>query len=638
MAVAILVLQSLAIERGAAGGTAEEESTGPAVAGGPDQIADPLEAEHRVVDEHRDHRHAVRRVGRSGGDETCHAPRLGDPLLENLPVLRFAIIEELIGVDRLVELPSMGVDPALLEERIHAERARLVGDDRDDVLPHRLVLEQRRHERHHPGRGRDLTACALLNEWDVFGELGNLEPRGIERTGRHVAPERLAPFPQILHLRRILGGPVERRLGDLVVGDRDPETGAEGPQFVLVELLLLVGDVAPLANLAQAVALDCLGEDHRRLASAGHGRRVGRIDLLRIVPATAELLQLLVGEIRHHLGELRIGPEEVLADVAARHDDIFLILPVDHFVHPLDKQTFIVFVEERIPIIAPDDLDDVPACAAEEPLELLDDLAVAADGPVEPLEVAIDDEHEIVELLAGRQRDRAERLRFVAFAVTNERPDRLPARILDAPILEVFVEPGLVNRHQRAEPHRHRGELPKPGHQPGVRVAREPAAVGELAAEILQLFLGDPPLDERPGVDAGGGMPLKIDLIAGEIVAAAADEVVHRHLDERRRRGEGGDVPTDALVLAIGADDHRHRVPADHALDPALDLPVAGEERLLVGRDRVDVGGGGGERNRHPEPIGLLLDGMQEVGRPLLAPAVEHVADGIEPFPRLGWV
>ena len=97
-------------------------------------------------------------------------------------------------------------------------------------------------------------------------------------------------------------------------------------------------------------------------------------------------------------------------------------------------------------------------------------------------------------------------------------------------------------------------------------------------------------------------------------------------------------MPTDALVLAIGADDHRHRVPADHALDPALDLPVAGEERLLVGRDRVDVGGGGRERNRHPEPIGLLLDGMQEVGRPLLAPAVEHVADGIEPFPRLGWV
>ena len=39
----------------------------------------------------------------------------------------------------------------------------------------------------------------------------------------------------------------------------------------------------------------------------------------------------------------------------------------------------------------------------------------------------------------------------------------------------------------------------------------------------------------------------------------------------------------------VGLDDHRHGVPADVALDPALHLPVAGERRLLLRRNRVDV-------------------------------------------------
>ena len=55
------------------------------------------------------------------------------------------------------------------------------------------------------------------------------------------------------------------------------------------------------------------------------------------------------------------------------------------------------------------------------------------------------------------------------------------------------------------------------------------------------------------------------------------------------RRRVGGDVPTDPLQLAIRPHHHRHRVPADDALDPAFDLSVAGKLRLVVDRDRVDV-------------------------------------------------
>jgi pyruvate dehydrogenase complex dehydrogenase (E1) component len=47
-----------------------------------------------------------------------------------------------------------------------------------------------------------------------------------------------------------------------------------------------------------------------------------------------------------------------------------------------------VLLQQLIPLAAPDDLDDVPAGTAEERLELLDDLAVAAHRAVQALQVA----------------------------------------------------------------------------------------------------------------------------------------------------------------------------------------------------------------------------------------------------------
>ncbi len=55
MAVAVLVLQALAGQRGAPGGAADQEAAGLHVAGGPGQVADALEAEHGVEDVEGDH-------------------------------------------------------------------------------------------------------------------------------------------------------------------------------------------------------------------------------------------------------------------------------------------------------------------------------------------------------------------------------------------------------------------------------------------------------------------------------------------------------------------------------------------------------------------------------------------------------
>ena len=202
----------------------------------------------------------------------------------------------------------------------------------------------------------------------------------------------------------------------------------------------------------------------------------GGVDLDRIVAAEAQLAQLLVGQVADERLQARIAAEEVLADVRARLDRVLLVLAVDDLAEAPHEQAVGVLLEQRIPVAAPETLDDVPAGAAEDRLELLDDLAVAAHGAVEPLQVAVDDEDQVVELLAARQRDRAERLGLVGLAVAEEGPHLAVAERRQAAILQVAHEARLVDRHDGPESHRHRRELPEVRHQPRMRIRREAAA------------------------------------------------------------------------------------------------------------------------------------------------------------------
>ena len=243
----------------------------------------------------------------------------------------------------------------------------------------------------------------------------------------------------------------------------------------------------------------------------------------------------------------------------------------------LDQQAVGVLGQQRVPVGAPDHLDHVPAGAAEGAFQFLDDLAVAADRAVEPLQVAVDHEDQVVELFAAGQRDRAQGFRLVAFAVAQKGPH--PRRLgvgLDAAIDQVMVEPGLVDRHDRPQAHRDRGKFPEVGHQPGMRIRRQPAAGGQLAAEVLQLLLVEPAQQERPGVNPRRGVALKKDLVGRLPALLAVEEVVEGHLVECGGRGVGGNVAADARAFLVRPDHHRHGVPADDALDRAFDFAVAG--------------------------------------------------------------
>src|SRR5690606_15311708 len=144
----------------------------------------------------------------------------------------------------------------------------------------------------------------------------------------------------------------------------------------------------------------------------------------------------------------------------------------------------------RVPVAAPDQLDHVPAGAAEAALQLLDDLAVAAHRAVQALQVAVDHEHQVVQALAAGHADGAQALGLVRLAVAQEAPDLAVRRLDQATALEVLQETRLVDRADRAQAHRHRRGLPVVRHQPRVRVAGDALAV-HFHAEVVELAFAD---------------------------------------------------------------------------------------------------------------------------------------------------
>jgi hypothetical protein len=323
---------------------------------------------------------------------------------------------------------------------------------------------------------------------------------------RQVAAERPAALLQVAHLRRVVGRLVEGDVAQLVVGHRDVPAVAEQAHVLVDQLLRLVRGVLALAALAHAEALDGLDEQDRGLVDGVRGLVERGVDLLRIVAAAVQAPDVLVAHLGDHLEQLRVLAEEVLADEGAVVGLHGLVVAVDRVHHHLAQDAVLVAGDERVPVAAPDQLDDVPARAAELALELLDDLAVAAHRTVEALQVAVDDEDQVVELLARRQADGAERLRLVHLAVAAEDPDLAVRGVGDAAGVQVLEEARLVDRHQRAEAHRHRRELPERRHQLRVRIARDALAL-DLLAEVQQLVLREPPLQVGPGVDPGEEWP-----------------------------------------------------------------------------------------------------------------------------------
>jgi hypothetical protein len=62
-------------------------------------------------------------------------PGLGDPLVQDLAGLGLLVRQQQLAVDRVVRLAVRAVDLGRREDRVEAERARLVRDDRHEPVP-----------------------------------------------------------------------------------------------------------------------------------------------------------------------------------------------------------------------------------------------------------------------------------------------------------------------------------------------------------------------------------------------------------------------------------------------------------------------------------------------------------------------
>mmetsp|Transcript_14414 Transcript_14414/g.43118 ORF Transcript_14414/g.43118 Transcript_14414/m.43118 type:complete len:959 (+) Transcript_14414:868-3744(+) len=643
--VTVLMLQTLAVERRAAGRGAEEEATGARVGGLPDEVADALEAEHGVVDEEGQHGAALRGIRGAGGDPGAQGASLGDALLQHLAVGSLGVLHQDVVVHGRVVLAEGGVDLEFVEEGVEAEGTGLVGDERHDALAELRDLHQLAEERGEAHGGAHGLRAALV-EHLVGGGLGQgHEGAGLGRRAQGVvASEGLALGLDVLPLRGALVRDTEElsALGvrDLLVRERHVQHVAEGHHLVVLQRLLLM-DGVPALERGQTVALQGLGEDDggaAALLGVPRGLREGGENLLLVVAARLQegREQLVVVEVRHPVLKA-VGDEDLRAhEGAVLLGRVALAVAVGAALEDLDEPAVEVGLDELVPLGSPDELDAVEPRAAEEALELLDDLGVAADGAVEALVVAVDDHDEVVQALVTRAGDGVDRLRLVHLTVTDEAPDAAAGGVRQAAEVQVAEEASLGHGREGADAHGHGGVLPEVRHEARMRVAGE-ALAAHLLAEVHDLLEGQAALQVRPRVGTGRRVALNVDLVAHTArVALAAPDVVLAHLPHVADGREGADVAAHARGAAVAVADHHGGVPAHEVGDAALDLEVAGVLRLHVGRDGVDHGRGHRGRDLHAHAHGLVDDLVHQEPRARL-PVVLH--DGVQRLnPLLGLV
>ena len=224
------------------------------------------------------------------------------------------------------------------------------------------------------------------------------------------------------------------------------------------------------SGAAHAVAFLGLCQDDGRPAPGRFGRLERGEQLPEIVSAALQAVDLLGRHVRDERAYFRVLIEEMRQIVGAVPRAERLVLAVDGGGETAQKRVVDVAGEEGVPIRTPQHLDDVPARPAKGQLQVLNDLAVAPHRPIEPLQVAVDDEGQVVELLARGERESGGRFRLVHFAVAEHAPNTAAVGVQEAAIAQIAHEAGLIDGADRADAHRACGGLPEVRHQPGMRI------------------------------------------------------------------------------------------------------------------------------------------------------------------------
>ena len=163
-----------------------------------------------------------------------------------------------------------------------------------------------------------------------------------------------------------------------------------------------MGVIGSLA-IAQPITLNRVGQNNRRLALAGYSLRIGCIHLIGVVTTAVKRHNLVIGHILDQLQQFRVLAEEVLSGIGAAIGLVVLQITVTDFIHTLDQHTALIFLQQRIPVSTPDNLDHIPASTAENTFELLNNLAIAANRAIKALQVAINHKNQVLKPFATGQ-------------------------------------------------------------------------------------------------------------------------------------------------------------------------------------------------------------------------------------------
>ena len=264
MAVAILVLQAFAVKRGATRCATDQEAASAHVASRPRQIANTLEAEHRVVNKERYGCNAVVGIGSRGGNPVCHAARFVNAFLQDLAGLVFLVEHQLFGILRGVELAHLGENTELAEQAFHTKGARFVRHDRHNQLADIFVFYQNAEHAHKRHGGGNFACFGTFEQYFKRRKRRNLQ-RCCNRFAHGYGAHYLAAFTQIGHFQAVFRRADKRQIRQLFIGHRNVEAITEMTQCLNIDLLLLMGNILAFARFAHAVTLDGFGQDHGRL-------------------------------------------------------------------------------------------------------------------------------------------------------------------------------------------------------------------------------------------------------------------------------------------------------------------------------------------------------------------------------------
>ncbi|CAB4698698.1 unannotated protein [freshwater metagenome] len=302
-------------------------------------------------------------------------------------------------VDWHVLLALRRIDLEFAEQAVHAERARFVGHDRNNALTNVWVAAQAAKEPREPHGGAHGCVGRASAQFVEGGIVGKVEgATSLDDAARNASAKGASALDHVLVFdavfwRAVIGecAVIEGSVGDFVAKEQPV---AKRHQLIGAELFDLVGGVAAFDIGAKGPTLNGLAQNDggRPAAEVVDSGLIRGVELVVIVPATREVEQIVVGQVRDHLAQPWVGAKEVLANEVAVFDRVTLKLAVDGVVHLIEQHAVGVGGQQVVPLGSPDHLDHVPAGTAERGLEFLDDLAVAAHGTIESLQVAVDHE------------------------------------------------------------------------------------------------------------------------------------------------------------------------------------------------------------------------------------------------------